>query len=44
MQEVPVKEGHATINIPNYPGDFYKVAIEATYNTINRWWVKEKAK
>jgi hypothetical protein len=44
LQEVPVKFGHATFDISNFPGDFYKVAIEAKFNTVNRWWVKEKTK
>jgi hypothetical protein len=42
LAEVPVKQQHATININNMPGDFYKIVIEGKYNTVNHWYVKEK--
>ena len=43
IAEVPVSEQYATINISNIPADFYKIIIEGKYNTVNRWYVKEKA-
>lgn len=42
IAEVPVSQQHATINISNIPSDFYKIIIEGKYNTVNRWYVKEK--
>jgi len=42
MKEVPVKQGHATIDLTDLPSDFYKVVIEAKYNKVNRWWLKDK--
>ena len=42
VKEVPVKQGHATIDLTDLPSDFYKVVIEAKYNKVNRWWLKDK--
>jgi hypothetical protein len=40
LTEVPLKQQHATIDISQMPGDFYKIVIEGKYNTVNRWYVK----
>jgi hypothetical protein len=37
LAEVPVEDGHALIPVKNMPSSFYKVCIEAPYNTVNRW-------
>ena len=42
LAEMPVKQQHATINISQLPADFYKIVIEGKFNTVNRWYVKEK--
>lgn len=41
VQEAPLIDGHATVNVGNNPSDFYKVVIEAPQNSINRWVVEE---
>ncbi len=42
LNEVPLQQAHTTIDLSNYPSDFYKIVIEGKYNMVNRWWVKEK--
>ncbi len=37
LKEVPARQKFATINIADYPSDFYKVIIEGKYNTQNVW-------
>lgn len=44
LTEVPVAARHAVIDITSYPSNFYKVAIEASYNSVNKWFVKEPIK
>jgi len=41
MTELPCKTKHATIDVSAMPSDFYKVVLEAKYNTSNAWWVKD---
>lgn len=41
LAELPVKTGHITIDVSDMKSSFYKVVLEAKYNTINAWWVKE---
>jgi len=42
MADVPVAEGKVTIDVKQMPSDFYKVAIEAPYNFLNRWIIVKK--
>lgn len=42
LKEVPVKDGHALINVKEYPSEFYKIVIEAPANTLNKWLFVEK--
>ncbi len=42
LTEVPIKQNRATIAISQYPSDFYKVAIEGKYNTVNKWVLTSK--
>lgn len=42
--EVPVASQHAWIDIQNYPSDYYKIVLEAPYNTLNHWITKEEKK
>ena len=40
LKEVPIHMNRAIIDMREYPADFYKVALEGKYNTINSWFVK----
>jgi hypothetical protein len=40
LKEVPIQNNKAIIDISQYPADFYKIALEGKYNTINKWFVK----
>jgi len=40
LAEVPVKAGHAVLDLALYPSDFYKVILEAPHNSVNRWVTK----
>jgi hypothetical protein len=42
LTEVPVTENKVVIDISKYPSNFYKVAIEAKYNTVNKWFSNTK--
>jgi len=42
LQKVPVTTGYCSINIDKYPATFYKVVLKAKYNTINKWYLKDK--
>ena len=44
IKELPITAQHATIDITAYPSDFYKVVIEGKYNTVNKWYLKDKSK
>lgn len=37
LAEVPVTTEHALLPVKNIPSSFYKICIEAPYNTVNRW-------
>jgi hypothetical protein len=37
VKEVPVVNGNASIDVKNYPSNFYKLSIEMPYNFLNRW-------
>lgn len=38
--EVPVRAGHAVMDISSMPSEFYKVVVEGPNNRVNRWIVK----
>lgn len=42
ITEVPVEKGFVTIDVKQYPSDFYKLVIEFPYNFLNRWIVVNK--
>lgn len=44
LAEVPTSQQHCTLDISKYTSDFYKIAIQGTYNTVNKWWLKEGIK
>jgi predicted AlkP superfamily pyrophosphatase or phosphodiesterase len=37
LAEVPAGQQSAAFGIGSYPSAFYKVVLEGTYNTVNRW-------
>lgn len=37
VKEVKVEDWHADIDITDMKSDFYKIVIEMSYNTLNRW-------
>lgn len=41
LATVPVKDKHVTVDVTNMPSTFYKVVLEAKYNTTNRWFVSK---
>lgn len=42
VSTVPVASGRTTINIKQFPSEFYKLVIEMPYNFINRWVMIKK--
>ena len=42
LGEVPVNKNRVVFDISNYPSNFYKVAIEGKYNTVNKWFPTAK--
>ncbi|WP_295674349.1 alkaline phosphatase family protein [uncultured Mucilaginibacter sp.] len=42
LAEVPVADQHALVSVKNLPSNFYKVYLEAPYNSVNRWFVISK--
>ena len=44
MGEVPVKNEHIVLNVGDVKSTFYKVVIEAPYNTVNKWFVEKEEK
>ncbi|PQA55080.1 alkaline phosphatase family protein [Siphonobacter curvatus] len=40
MEQVPVTAEKATLDVSKLPEGFYKVVLEGTYNTVNRWVVE----
>lgn len=39
LAEVPVTALHAFVDVEKYPSKFYKIVLEATENTVNKWIV-----
>ena len=39
LAEVPAGQQSAAFGISSYPSTYYKVVLEGTYNTVNRWIV-----
>lgn len=37
LAEVPVKMGHALVDVQQLPAEMYKIVLETSQNTINRW-------
>jgi hypothetical protein len=37
LAEVPVKTGHALVDVQQLPAEMYKIVLETSQNTINRW-------
>jgi hypothetical protein len=37
LAEVPVKTGHALVKVAQPPAEMYKIVLETSENTINRW-------
>lgn len=37
LDEVPLKQGKANIDVTDYPSDFYKIVLETGDNVHNRW-------
>jgi len=37
LAEVPVKKGHALVDVQQLPAEMYKIVLETSENTINRW-------
>jgi hypothetical protein len=37
LTEVPVKMGHALVDVQQLPAEMYKIVLETSQNTINRW-------
>jgi hypothetical protein len=44
LMEVPVKSGHASVDVKDLPAAFYKVVLEAPHNTVNQWLILEESK
>ena len=42
INEVPVSQRHTVIDISNYPSIFYKVVVEGKYNSVNKWFLRNK--
>nr|WP_229254379.1 alkaline phosphatase family protein [Dyadobacter sp. NIV53] len=40
MDEVPVTNEKAEVDISKYPSGFFKIVLEAKYNNLNRWIVE----
>ncbi|SEV96591.1 Type I phosphodiesterase / nucleotide pyrophosphatase [Chitinophaga sp. YR573] len=37
LAEVPVKTGHALVDVQQLPAEMYKIVLETSQNTINKW-------
>ncbi len=44
LETVPVTQRHAKISVADMPSPFYKVVLEAKYNTVNRWLLVDEKK
>ena len=40
--EVPINQHRAVFDISKYPSNFYKVALEGKYITVNKWYTTVK--
>lgn len=40
MNQLPIADGKAVIDVSKLPKGFYKIAVEGKYNTVNRWVVE----
>jgi hypothetical protein len=36
---VPVTDEHVLVSVKDLPSNFYKIAIEGEYKTVNRWLI-----
>jgi hypothetical protein len=41
LQEIPVSANHTTVDISKWPSEFYKIALEGKYNTVNKWFINK---
>lgn len=39
LAEVPITDNHVTVPISSIPSTFYKIVLEAKYNTTNNWYI-----
>ncbi|CAF4882202.1 unnamed protein product [Rotaria sp. Silwood1] len=37
IETVPIEKNMITVDIKEYPSDFYKIVLEGQYNKVNRW-------
>lgn len=42
MAEVPVSGGTATLDVSEFPSDFYKIVLELPHNFLNTWVINQK--
>jgi predicted AlkP superfamily pyrophosphatase or phosphodiesterase len=42
LNELPLQQRNAVIDISQYESDFYKIVLEGPNNTVNKWFVKTK--
>ncbi len=42
IKQLPVANGKTSIDVKNYPSDFYKLVLEMPYNYLNTWIVLKK--
>ena len=41
MSTVPVTRQHALVNVKDMPSGFYKIVLQGSYNTVNRWVIPD---
>lgn len=44
LAEVPINQEHVLLPVKNSTSNFYKVCIEAEFNTVNRWVILDEKK
>ncbi len=44
LEEVPVHNEHAIVDVSKVKSSFYKVVLEGAYNSVNKWFVEEDKK
>ena len=42
LAEVPIIQNRVVLDIRKFPSNFYKIAIEGKYNTVNKWFTTVK--